>query len=119
MEPYEELNAEMKAIQQQMVETKKNERANALQEIKHLCKEFGFTAGMLTGYIKATKNFFIMVFANLRTLSANPSKIDKVCQVITEAIFDVAGKSHRSPDFPFCGTTDNFMYASRCSRIGI
>lgn len=30
-----------------MVEAKKNERANALKEVKHLCKEFGFTAGML------------------------------------------------------------------------
>ena len=39
----------MEAIQQQMVEAKKNERANALKEVKHLCKEFGFTAGMLKG----------------------------------------------------------------------
>jgi len=36
-------------IQQQMVEAKKNERANALKEVKRLCKEFGFTAGMLKG----------------------------------------------------------------------
>ena len=33
----------------QMVEAKKNERANALKEVKRLCKEFGFTAGMLKG----------------------------------------------------------------------
>ena len=32
-----------------MVEAKKNERANALKEVKRLCKEFGFTAGMLKG----------------------------------------------------------------------
>ena len=32
-----------------MVEAKKNERANALKEVKCLCKEFGFTAGMLKG----------------------------------------------------------------------
>ena len=32
-----------------MVEPKKNERANALKEVKHLCKEFGFAAGMLKG----------------------------------------------------------------------
>ena len=31
------------------VEAKKNERANALKEVKRLCKEFGFTAGMLKG----------------------------------------------------------------------
>ena len=30
-------------------EAKKNERANALKEVKRLCKEFGFTGGMLKG----------------------------------------------------------------------
>ena len=30
-----------------MIEAKENERANALKEVKRLCKEFGFTAGML------------------------------------------------------------------------
>ena len=47
MKSYDELKAEMEAIQQQMVEAKKNERANALKKVKRLCKEFGFTAGML------------------------------------------------------------------------
>ncbi|MDB9991399.1 hypothetical protein OAD94_02715 [Amylibacter sp.] len=28
---------------------KENERTNALKEVKRLCKEFGFTAGMLKG----------------------------------------------------------------------
>ena len=28
-----------------------NERTNALKEVKRLCKEFGFTAGMLKGSI--------------------------------------------------------------------
>ena len=46
MKSYDELKAEMEAIQRQMVEAKKNERANAL---KRLCKEFGFSAGMLKG----------------------------------------------------------------------
>ena len=41
MKSYDELKAEMEAIQQQMVEAKKNERANALKEVKPLCKEFG------------------------------------------------------------------------------
>ena len=49
MKSYDELKAEMEAIQQQMVEAKKNERANALKEEKCLCKEFDFTAGMLKG----------------------------------------------------------------------
>jgi hypothetical protein len=40
----------MEAIQQQMVEAKKNERV-ALKEIKRLCKEFGFAAGMLKGLL--------------------------------------------------------------------
>jgi hypothetical protein len=34
-----------------MIEAKKNERANALKELQRLCKEFGFTAGMLKGSI--------------------------------------------------------------------
>jgi ribosomal protein S21 len=32
-----------------MIEAKNNECANALKEIKRLCKEFGFTAGILKG----------------------------------------------------------------------
>lgn len=34
-----------------MVEASKNERANALKEVKRLCKQFGFTAGLLNGSI--------------------------------------------------------------------
>ena len=49
MKFYNDLKAEMEAIQQQMFEAKKNERTNALKEVKRLCKEFGFTAGMLKG----------------------------------------------------------------------
>ena len=49
MKSYDELKAEMEAIQQQMVEAKKNERANALKEVKHLSKEFGFIDGILKG----------------------------------------------------------------------
>ena len=49
MKSYDELKAEMEAIQQQKVEDKKNERSNALKEVKPPCKEFGFTAGMLKG----------------------------------------------------------------------
>jgi hypothetical protein len=30
-----------------MVAAKKNERTNALKEVKSLCKEFGFTVGVL------------------------------------------------------------------------
>ena len=33
----------------EMFEAKKNELSNALKEVKRLCKEFGFTAGMLKG----------------------------------------------------------------------
>ena len=49
MKFYDELKAEMEAIRQQMVEAKKNERSNAFKEVKRLCIEFGFTAGMLKG----------------------------------------------------------------------
>jgi len=40
--------AEMEAIQQQN-EAKKNERTDALKEVKRLCKEFGFKSGMVKG----------------------------------------------------------------------
>ena len=50
MKSYDELKADMEAIKQQMVEAK-NERANALKEVKRLCKEFGFTAGMVKGSV--------------------------------------------------------------------
>ena len=45
----DELKAEMEEMQRQIVEAKKNERANALKEVKRLCKEFGFAADMLKG----------------------------------------------------------------------
>ena len=32
-----------------MIEAKKTELANALKEVKCLCRAFGFTAGMLKG----------------------------------------------------------------------
>ena len=51
MGSYDELKAEMDAIQQQMVGAKKDGRANALKEAKCLRKEIGFTAGMLKGAI--------------------------------------------------------------------
>ena len=44
MKSYDDLKAEMYAIQQHIPGAKKNKRANALKEIKPLCKEFGYTA---------------------------------------------------------------------------
>lgn len=49
MKSYDELKAGMEAIQEQMIEAKKNNRTNALKEVKRLCEEFGFTAGALKG----------------------------------------------------------------------
>ena len=37
----------MEQLEKQMAEAKKRERAGALKKVKDLCKEFGFTAGML------------------------------------------------------------------------
>ncbi|AEF56279.1 H-NS histone family protein [Marinomonas posidonica] len=56
MNSYGELKADMETIQQRMVEAMKNERANALKEIKCFCKEFGFTAGMLKGSLAEGRN---------------------------------------------------------------
>ena len=49
MKSYNEVKAEMKAMQQQMVEAKKNEHANALKEVKLLFKEFDFSTEILRG----------------------------------------------------------------------
>jgi len=49
MKSYDELKAEVEAIQQQMVEAMENEPTGAVKEVKRLCEEFGFTAGMLKG----------------------------------------------------------------------
>ena len=49
MKSYNELKTEMETIQLQMVEAKKNERANALKKVTGLFKEFGFTAVMVKG----------------------------------------------------------------------
>jgi hypothetical protein len=38
MKSYDELKSEMETIQQQMAEAKRNERKNALKEVKRLCK---------------------------------------------------------------------------------
>lgn len=47
MKSYGELKVEMESIHKQMIEAKKNERADALKRVKELCKEFGFTAERL------------------------------------------------------------------------
>ena len=39
MKYYDELKAEMEAVQQEMVEAKKNKSANALKQVIRLCKE--------------------------------------------------------------------------------
>ena len=41
----------MEAIYQQIVEGKKNERANVLNEVKRLCKEFFLTSCKLKGLL--------------------------------------------------------------------
>lgn len=47
MKSYEELKAEVEQLEKEMAEAKQRERAEALKKAKELCKEFGFTIGML------------------------------------------------------------------------
>ena len=56
MKSYDELKAEMKTIQEQMAEAKKNELANSLKVVKRFCKDFGFTAGLLKGTLAEGNN---------------------------------------------------------------
>ena len=56
MKSQDELKAEMEAIQKQIAEAKKNDRANALKEVKRLCKEFCWAAGILKSALAEGKN---------------------------------------------------------------
>lgn len=47
MKLYDELKTKTEAVQQQMVEAKKNKGASALKEANRLCKEFCVFSGML------------------------------------------------------------------------
>lgn len=49
MKSCDQLIDEMAAIQQQMLEAKKNESQNLLKEFKRLWKEFGFSTSILNG----------------------------------------------------------------------
>jgi len=53
MKTYSELKSEMDNLEAQMEEAKKRE---ALKKVKLLCKEFGFTAGMLQGVLAKGRN---------------------------------------------------------------
>ena len=48
--------SEMDNLEAQMEEAKKRERAEAFKKVKLLCKEFGFTAGMLQGVLAKGRN---------------------------------------------------------------
>ena len=50
-----ELQKQKAELEKQIEAAKKNERAEALKTVKKLCKEFGFTAGMLRGSLKVKK----------------------------------------------------------------
>ena len=56
MKTYSQLKSEMDNLEAQMEEAKKRERAEALKKVKQLCKEFGFTAGMLQGVLAMGRN---------------------------------------------------------------
>ena len=49
MSKLDELRQKQAEIEAAIKEVKKEERAEALKTVKKLCKEFGFTAGMLKG----------------------------------------------------------------------
>ena len=49
MKYYDKLKIGIEAIKHQMVKTKKNECDEELKKVKHLCKEFCFTSGILKG----------------------------------------------------------------------
>ena len=50
-----ELEKQKEELEEKIKEAKKNERAEALKTVKKLCKEFGFTSGMLRDSLKEKK----------------------------------------------------------------
>ena len=50
-----ELQRQKAELEKQIETAKKNERTEALKTVKKLCKEYGFTAGMLRGSLKDTR----------------------------------------------------------------
>ena len=64
----------MELIQQQIVQVKKNERTNALKQVKRICKEYDFSAAMLEAG-KGVK-WIVRVFA-LRMASFLPLNLFK------------------------------------------
>ena len=55
MKSYDKLKAEMEIIQQQMVETKKNELIYTLNRVKRFCKELALRLGALGSSAKGRK----------------------------------------------------------------
>ena len=55
MNNYDGLKAEIETIQKQMVEAKKKERADAMNAVKRLDKEFSFTAVFLNRFLAEDK----------------------------------------------------------------
>ena len=104
----------MEAIQQQMVEeAKKNERANALKEVKRLCKEFGYTAGMLKGSLAEgrKKNDWTSNNKNTYTFgqiySNNFIDISRPCAPCNVANFRSVLDSHKSTYSNNINTSNN------------
>jgi protein O-GlcNAc transferase len=74
MKSYDELKAEMEAIQQQMVEAKKNERANAPKKLKRLFKQLSFIAKILKGWAYRGQNKKINVEHLIEFIKPNSFK---------------------------------------------
>ena len=65
MKSYDELRAEMKTIQQQMAEAKKNRGVVALKIVKELSKGFGSKDGMLKSVVAGNQNksnFYLLTY---------------------------------------------------------
>jgi len=56
MKYYDESKSEMEAIQQHIIDVKKNERANTLKGIKLFSKEFDFAAVIPKGSLAKRRN---------------------------------------------------------------
>ena len=53
MSKLDELLAQQEALQEEINQAKKNEKNDALKEVRRLCKLHGFTHNQLKGYLAA------------------------------------------------------------------
>jgi len=89
MKSYDELKSEMKSISKLMAEARKNERANAITEVKRLCKKFSLTSEEVKTQIELPQQQIIKPSGYGRTKALN--EVNRLCKefgIVAETMYD-------------------------------